>query len=193
MAMTAANYRRQLKALLPRGPLWTAPKDGPLDRLLAGLSEELVRADARGDDLTRESDPRTTSELLADFERMLDLPDPCVATDQTFEERRLAVVAKLVNRGGQSRQFFIELAAALGYDITITEFHPYTCEMDCESPVCDDAWAYAWQVNGALNTVVEATCESSCEDPLRSWGNERLECVIERHKPAHTVVLFSYS
>jgi uncharacterized protein YmfQ (DUF2313 family) len=193
VSLAASAYARQLKALLPRGLLWSAPADGVLDRMLRGFSDELVRVDARGDDLIREADPRTTNQLLVDFERVLGLPDSCVSDNQSVAERRLAVVAKITNLGGQSRQFFIDVAAAAGYTVTLTEFRPLICEMDCESPVCDDDWAFAWQVNGALNTVLESTCESPCEDPLGSWGNERLECVIERYKPAHTVVLFSYT
>jgi uncharacterized protein YmfQ (DUF2313 family) len=89
--------------------------------------------------------------------------------------------------------------ATTGYEIvgkhpvTITEYQPHTCEHDCEYPVYDDPWAYAWQVNALLDTIRESTCESSCEDPLRSWGNTALECAIARLKPGHTTVLFAYN
>ena len=29
-------------------------------------------------------------------------------------------------------------------------------------------------------------------EPLRSWGNNLLECTMERIKPAHTVLIFAY-
>lgn len=77
--------------------------------------------------------------------------------------------------------------------ISITEFVRHTCESDCEYPVYDDPWVYAWQVNAANESIIEATCESVCEDGLRSWGNDPLECAISALKPAHTTTLFAYS
>ena len=79
------------------------------------------------------------------------------------------------------------------YAITITEFQIHTVEDDVEHPLYDIAWAFVWQVNAVLNTITEITVEDSVEDPLASWGNALLECVINRLKPAHTDVLFSYS
>ena len=34
---------------------------------------------------------------------------------------------------------------------------------------------------------------SAVSDPLRSWGNALLECLINRYKPAHTSVYFNYT
>lgn len=195
MAVSAEQYARQLRALLPTGPAWDEQdKETVMTRLLEAVADELARIDARSDDLLREWNPSTTLELLPDWERVMGLPDECVGVAQTVPERRDAIIAKLTLIGGQSRQFFIDLAAALGYTITITEFQEFQAGFSCAGdPCCGEAWAYAWQVNGPEVTVRVFLCgQNSSGDRLRTWGNEKLECAITQRKPAHTHVLFAY-
>lgn len=191
--MTADQYLSMLQALLPRGAAWTRKPGAVLTRLLAAEADELARIDHRADDLVNEADLRTASETLPDWERVLGLPDGCAPAATSIQERRAAVVAKYTSVGGQSMPYFTALAASIGYTVTITKFRPHTCEHDCEHPVYDESWAYAWQVNAALNTVREHTCEDDCEMALRVWGNTQLECGIRKFKPAESYVLFSYS
>lgn len=37
-----------------------------------------------------------------------------------------------------------------------------------------------------------ATVMMQADDPLAYWGDQLIECVINRHRPAHTTVLFAY-
>jgi uncharacterized protein YmfQ (DUF2313 family) len=96
-------------------------------------------------------------------------------------------------RGGQSKTFFIGLAAQLGYVITITELKPHTTEFDSEHAVTDERWQFIFQVNAPLATVLELTTEDDTEMATAVWGNHLLECTINRYKPAHTYALFSYT
>lgn len=194
MGMSRAEYLSQLQALLPQGPAWPREPDALLTRLLDGFAEEFARVDARADQLIDEADPRTTYELLADWERVAGLPGECVASlAQTVEQRRAALVAKLVERGGQSRAYFIALAAKLGYTVTITEFDEWTFDSDVDAPLTGTDWRFAFQVNAPLNTVGEWTFDSDVDAPFAWWGNELLECAINNDKPAHTVALFAYT
>lgn len=195
MGLTAEDYLRQLQALLPPGPAWQKDDAATLTRLLRGLSDELARVDGRAWQLVEESDPRATAELFLDWERVAGLPDACAEAfggEQTMAQRRLALVAKLVTLGGQSPAYYIGVAAALGYAITITEFHAHSVNDDVDYPLYGAAWNFAWQVNAALNSVTELRVDMTVDDPLAAWGNALLECVIRRLKPAHTEVLFSY-
>jgi len=158
------------------------------------MADELSRADGRAADLLRELDPRTTVELLTDWETALGLPDACVPAGQTIQQRRSAVVAKYTSLGGQSRQFYIDLAAALGYTITITEFRPFRAGISVAGdPLTNGDWIFAWQVNAPETTIFEFRAgQSTAGEPLRNWGNDELECAISAVKPAHTEVLFAY-
>lgn len=196
MGLTATDYLRQLQALLPPGPAWPKDDAATLTHLLSALAAELARVDGRALTLVEEADPRTVAELFTDWERVAGLPDACAQAfggDQTMAQRRAALVGRLTTLGGQSPAYFIGLAAALGYAITITEFRVHTVNDDVEYPLIDESWTFAWQVNAALSTLTEITVESTVEDPLAAWGNSLLECVINRLKPAHATVLFSYT
>ncbi|HLO61390.1 MAG TPA: putative phage tail protein [Azonexus sp.] len=196
MVLTEADYLRQLQALLPPGPAWPKEDDAWLTRLFGALAAELARVDGRAWQLIEEADPRTTAELFADWEKVAGLPDACAIAfggDQTMAQRRAALVGRLTTLGGQSAAYYIGLAAALGYAVTISEFREHTVNDDVEHPLYGAAWTFVWQVNAALSTVSDITVESTVEDPIAAWGNALLECVIKRLKPAHTTVLFRYS
>ena len=137
----------------------------------------------------------TTNQLLPNWERVLGLPDDCSELGESTTIRRLNVLAKLATRGGQSPQYFIDVAAALGYTIAITEFDVFRAGVSSAGdPVYSEEWEYAWQVNAPETTVVYfAASTSVAGDPLADWGNDRLECVITNLKPAHTHVLFAYA
>lgn len=192
MRATTSDYRHLLQQLLPPGAAWPRDIDAVLTKLLTGFAVGMARAHNRGIDLVDESDPRAATEMLTDFERVVG-PDTCIEGGlTTLAERRAYVHARWTARGGQSRAFFIALAEALGYEVTITEYRPFTCESECEDPLCDEEWRFAWTVNAPETTIREFTCESGCDEPLRTWGNELLECAVSRAKPAHTVCHFAY-
>ena len=108
------------------------------------------------------------------------------------DHRRLRLVQQLTQARGQSRAFFIGVAASLGAVATVTEFRPFTCETPCEEPAFDEAWAHAWRLNLPATVVTEHTCEDGTETPLAVWGDTTIECVVRGLSPAHTTVLFAY-
>ncbi len=198
MVMSAESYKRQLLALLPPGAAWPRDRDSLLVKLLGGLAEELARIDARASDLIRESDPRSTYELLADWERVAGLPDKCSrGRATTIEERRAALVAKLTMRGGSTKAYFIALAKQLGYDITIDEFRPFICGISRCGDVLTGGHSvrHVWRVNvpGARYTPFR-TGVSQCGDKLgKITRAEDLACKLNTLKPAHTRIIFNYT
>ena len=55
--------------------------------------------------------------------KTLGLPDDCsIGEVDTIAKRRAAVVSKFISTGGQSRTYFIGIARAIGYNITIKEY-----------------------------------------------------------------------
>lgn len=180
-----------LKRLLP--PVAYDPNASLLSAEIVAEGNALDAAQVAAELILTEADPRTTYQLLPDWERVLGLPDPCVGALPTIEQRRSAVMAKVVMRGGQSRAFFISLAAKLGFVISITEFTPWTVMSAVSAPLCGWEWCLAWRVNAPLNTVRHFSVMSGVNEPLVTWGNDLLECAITRFKPAHTYVQFAYS
>ena len=195
MARTADEYREHLKALLPPGQAFPRDPGATIETLLDGMAQELARIDARGEALTFEANPQTTSEMLTDWERVAGLPDKCSGSLETTQQgRRQVLLAKLTSTGGQSVAYFIEVAAALGYTVTITEFRPFRAGMsEAGDAITNGDWIYAWQVNAPEVTVIPFRAgRSTAGEPLRAWGNDTLECKINQLKPAHTIALFAY-
>lgn len=194
-------YREMLAALLPRGRAWPRDPHSVNMRLLHSEADELARIDARASDLLEESDPGTALELLGDWERVAGLPDACTPAPDSIAERRAALIARLTGQGGQTPAYFVELAASIGYVITIDEFRPFRAGMRCGERLYDTAWAHAWRVNvqpAAVDTGSGVSVryfragQSRAGERLVGYGSLDLECLITRARPAHTIVLFAY-
>ena len=173
---TVNDYQRLLHHLLPPGRLWESlcQPGTQFGQLLLALAEELANIDGRAQNLIDEVNPLTATELLPEWETFVGLPE-CGIEGQTDNQRRNAIKAKLNLVGDNRIDYFIEVAASLGYTITITPLG-----------------AYAYQVNSGATTVIESNCLSRCTEPLRVWGNEQLECALRAINPAHLNQTFSY-
>lgn len=192
---TAAEYREQLKALLPPGQAFPREPGTTLHDLLDGMSIELARVDARASTLPQEANPATAAELLPDWERVAGLPDKCAGVlEETLQGRRNALLTKLASTGGQSALYFIELAASLGYTVTIEQFRPFRVGMSrAGDSLTNGAWVFTWLIRAPGVTVTSFRVgRSAVGERLRTWGNDTLECKINQLKPAHTIALFAY-
>lgn len=190
----ADDYRSALQALLPRGRVWPRSLDATQSKAIAGLAPTCERLNSRANYLIVDAFPGTTLELLPDWESSVGLPDTCASTAATVDDRHSAVVSRISASGGQSVPYFIGIAKALGYTITITQFVPFRFGQRFGMPLCGNDWAFAWQVNAPQFTVTQFKFGSSgFGEPFASWGNTSLQCVIRKFAPAHTTVLFSYS
>lgn len=173
---------RLLQQLLPRGLFLLEPGSW-LSRLLDAVSFEFARVEARGSYLVEESDPRTAAETLPEWERLLALPDSVVtAIPDTDEERRLAVTQKFIRQGGQSVPYYVALAAACGYTVTIDDAYGATvfrAGVRAGAATRGAPWAHAWRVD--------------VQPPAgAALSHAELEAAIRRSAPAHTAVLFTY-
>lgn len=196
MGLGADKYLSQIQALLPPGVAWTREPDANLTQLLAALSEEFARTDLRADVLLEEADPRTTYEMLTDWERTLGLPDECVVSaEQTLQSRRGAVVSRLTAIGGQSRAYYLDLAAAMGHTITIAEVRPSRAGVlqAGDELIGTESTVHYWQVSvPTVTTYAFVAGGSTAGEELGYWQPSELECVFARTKPAHTNIFWKY-
>jgi uncharacterized protein YmfQ (DUF2313 family) len=189
------SYYSMLTALLPSGILWQQlQQDDVFIGLMQSMAEELARLHQREDDLLNEADPRTVYEMLPEWEAAYGLPDPCVGDSLTLQQRLDLLYLKVINKGGQSKPFFIALAKALGYDITITEFSPHSVMSGVNQPIYGLAWRYVWLVNAIGQGGVKRyfSVKSGVGEPLFVRDETTLQCMFNRFKPAQTRVLFNF-
>lgn len=192
MAYSADDYLAALQGLLPPGRGLTKRPDANLTRLLHAFADGFARIDVFVDLLFNELDPRTTLQLLPQWEFIDGLPDPCCAAPVTIAGRQAALVAREVGSGGDSIPGLEALALTLGFTVTITEPMPFTCNSNCNDPLQNDAWAFALEINAPTTTVTYFTCQSSCSDPLEAWGNDSLQCALQRAIGADVISIFIY-
>ncbi len=213
----AAIFAHAFMALLPEGPIWPRGTGSAVYRTVLGLCGVVARwASDAWRFLHVEAFPPTSLDLLADWERVLGLPEPCLPlVDLTVAERQRQVAEKLSRRpGAQSRQYFYDVALRLGYAITITEYIPaqggmtpggfYQRIEDGGRFIVRGAGGgtpgmrYVWKVtvSGARLTWFAGGAGGGRggQDPhLRIRRAEDLECLLHLLKPAHTRLVFDYS
>jgi uncharacterized protein YmfQ (DUF2313 family) len=180
------------RQLLPPGPAW---RGALMQALLEGLAGVDARIAQRMVDLLREADPRNADESIDDWESNLGLPEACIGQLATLQERRAAVVAKYTSGGGQSRAYFIALAAALGYAITIEEFRPFICGLSrCGDPLGAKTVRFYWRVRVPGGRATRFRCGTSrCGEKLLSIRRaDDLECELTRLGPAESTLIFAY-
>jgi uncharacterized protein YmfQ (DUF2313 family) len=202
------DYAEPLAALLPQGAAWPRDPDTVLMQAVTGLAQIWGYVDGRiADLLERESDPRATLEMLADWERNFGLPDKCVAEPLTIGDRQKALVQWMTIEGAQSREFFIAVAARIGYTITIREYSPFMCGIsrcgEHVDEVGDPLWQlgplemrFYWKIRVGLARLTwfrVSKGQTGVDPHLRIALATDLECLIRRWKPAHTDVVFDYS
>lgn len=191
---TPPDVRDGMLALLPPG--WATPREAGsrLGRLLSAPARRVAAVEAEAADLAMEIDPRTATNLLADFERLLG-PDPCdPGAALTLGERRVLAHGRLTAGGGQSRAFFIAIAAARGVAVTIEEFRPFTTgAARTGRRLATRSCRFFWRVRlGPTRLVNFRIGASSTGQSLGAIEASAVECPIRRLAPAHTTPLFAY-
>lgn len=172
-------YEAQLFALLPRGRIWPERVEANLRQLLLAIAVQLLGVDVRGQQVLAELYPATTIDLLPEWERMLGLPDPCAPPAQTLQERRARVIQRLTVQPRPTKEYLLELCAALGYaGVTIDETGPHEFTVDVPNP----------------RVTYFRTGASQCGDLLGKIERASdLECLLTEQKPAHLSIVFNYS
>ena len=196
VARTAADYAQQLAALLPSGPAWEQEFQPVLHNLLHALAPEFARLDMRALQVLNESFLTTFHETLADWERVLGLPDECSGAGGTVGERKALVRSRLLDLGGQTPAFYMQLAIRAGY--------PNAWVQELRTPRFGSAsfgrsrfgtWAaqHMWilhaggRLPGGLRFGVGVWGERFGGAP----GNA-LVCLIRRAAPAHTLEFVNF-
>jgi len=194
---TAEHYAEQLQALLPPGPAWDSERVPEVQQLIAGLSHEFARIDGRAFDLLNEMDPATVSELVPDWERVMNLPDPCLGLKPLFEDRRLSVRQRLVAVGGQNAAFYVGIAVSQGYpDASVTEFRTPRMGRSLFGQAHFGTWnaQFMWTLNtGGRQRLGRRFGASYWGERFGVNPGTAIECLIRRAAPAHGIEFVNFN
>ena len=163
MSRDVDTVHRGMLGLLPPGWAWPRDEGSLLAAALRPMAEGLSELEALAEALIAEVDPRTATATLADYERVLG-PAQCGqdAAYMAVPDRQLNAHTRWVARGGQRRQYFVDIAVRLGYSIDYAVHLPV--------PTIDDLADGAVEVTGFAPTVSGtgtpgATLTLAFEDP----------------------------
>lgn len=195
MGLSVDYYAHQRRTLQPAGPALPADPGSNWQRLTDALADELARADSRALALFSEADPRTTYEMIRDWERLLGVSG---GFDDALQVRRARLTEHITRVGGQSISYILDRASNLGFNITISEFHrDYSLAgvlTAGDELFADISQRLSFRVNVAVQAGAAFTAgASTAGDTLGSWSPDRLVDLIERIKPAHARVIWNYT
>jgi len=152
--------------------------------------------------------------LLDWWERAWGLPDPCFPSATSIGERQRMLVMVMTWLGAQSRAYFKRVAEWVGYTIEIKEFAPFMAGIsqvgDTRHPPPDTPredqnfrWyigpaeqRFVWSVNVGqigLTWFRSASGQAGVDPHLRLGIPEEIICLLNRWKPAHTVIVPDFS
>lgn len=180
-SFTSDDFTGALLSLLPRGRVWPKELVSIQAQSISCFAPMFERVSDKAVDLLADVFPGSTTDLLAEWELTLGLPDSCtIAASQTLAERQQAVADKISASGGPQRSYYIELASRLGVTATIDEFQFTTVD---NASVGDflygDGWPWGW------------IAAVSPDD----FGTEKaamLSCRLQQERPEYTDVVVGF-
>lgn len=194
-------------AALPPGAAWRTPDgeafdaDSKMGGLLKAMAVPIAALYRRLFNIAMESTASTLIESLNEWEDEYGLPDPCLQENDTVADRLAALLFKVRSTGTITPRDFIDLAAMLGYEITIREPMPFAagrsrCGSTKERVAGTINVTYYWIVKPGQTPVIPFRA-GKARAGLTPLGDVttlyELECVFRRVAPAWTMPVFDYS
>lgn len=168
------DYENLLVKLLPTGMAWVGDR---IKALSKSYAPECSRADTMIQSLFSESLPSTATECISEWETLVGITSE---SSVDLATRRQNVIARLNAIGGQSKAYFLNIITSLGYSATITDDFPVLrAGFRAGDLAYDSDWLFAFRV-----AVITSN---------QTIAQERIEPLILKLKPAHTVCFFTYS
>lgn len=188
---TIDDQQKSLGYALPNGKLFEA-KNIPgsnLYLLIKALATEIWRLENRVNAFVDNYDIRITESLITDWEAAVGIPDDCISTEFTLEERRKHVIAKFLALGCSTEADFIYLANYLGYTVTIKQIGAFS------DPPYDVPFYPVSFPHGRFVWIIEGEGVAEFVPPYDvpfdvNVGSTVLQCFFNKLKPANTLLYF---
>lgn len=185
------NHTDLLKTLLP--PVSYDPQAPNLSAELVATGNALDAAYDSAQTILQNIIPNA-GPLLEDWERVYGTPSPCSQGIGVTRSQRVGLVNAKINEGGTfTKQKAIDIAASIGYTITIEEHRAREygrAKMGTQYAGRD--WHFVWDVITQNNTITGRKLGDAMGEAYRKWGNELLECVLRPKAQADSFVRFIY-
>ena len=182
------QYHRQLLSLLPRGKAWPKEAGTVISRLLRAEASQLAEIDRVAVGLLNEFLPNLTFDLLEEWEQSVGLPDACTDLGSTIQQRRAAVVNKVVSRLDTNSDTYVRIGREFGIEITVDEHDQARAANDSALDTSNGRWRNVWWVTIPTSSPPRRfDVLSDVNTPLLVVErNTELECRLRAASPGHT-------
>lgn len=192
---------------LPDGVAWIAWRmPGKIaHRLVTAFAELYEDAKEALCRLALELDPRTTDQMIGEWETAVSLPDPCLPTARTLDERRFWVRWRLDKRRYSTVADWQYLASLFGLVITVTPgwLVQRPALYAASYPKRYDLFPKLGRFRVYINIINRDPCGYDYGLENRGPGYaipygctqadyDNFKCLIERVKPANVVIIWDY-
>lgn len=198
--------RRVLEAHLPLGVAWESFRlmGKVAYRLLGSIANSYEDAWVALCRLATEIDPRTTTELIGEWERAVGLPDACLPSSGTIDERRQWVMWRLSKRRWTTAQDWKDLALLFGVRIAVVPgwIVQKPALYACTYPKRYDHFpklgrfrVYVDVVNTSFGGYDYGAADRGDGYPVpygaTSDATQRIMCILDRVRPANVVIVWN--
>lgn len=170
------GFVEMVRALAPRGRAWNLHDGSVLMQVLSAIAQAAVDVELQIRRFGAEADPLRTLELLPEWEASLGLPDECLGSSQSVDERRAAIVTRLVGLQGASEPDILAFLSGLGFTVTIGHFE--VCRIGTwtiAEPLLGPAWQFAIEIRY-----------------FGAGDRDLLRCALSHRLPAHVAAVYCF-
>lgn len=194
IVLTQNQQATTIQKYLPGGRAHAAAqvRGTNIRKLLLGFATELMRVDSLISLFRIDTNPKETQFFLDEWENALGIPDICFSGLGTNDDRRVAILIKLSALGIQTNADFVDLAARLGIEVTITAGSVHGL-----FPWVWPKFFYETAKEARFTifiTPLQVIGESFTYTFPITFGDENLailECLFAEFKPANVQVIFN--
>lgn len=187
------SFIRLLDGLMPRGFAWEYENGSNWSKLIAGIALALAYLYDMLQNLVLQMSPVSTSELGV-WENELALPWKGVARD-TDEDRKSEIIRVSRKRGGATIPYLKSVMDLMDVNYDIFEY--------TKTPAVFPSWVSSNYGNRAGFVVMVKVyrdsyypygmnCKSPCNASLGRARDKKIESVLDRVKPSHVKIIYSY-
>lgn len=189
--LTLEQQTNSLARYLPGGRAFGSKNiNGTVLRsLLAGMAEELVRADGLIGLLRTDVVPSDTVFFIEEWEQAMGIPDDCFSGTGTDEERRTAIVSKLALFNVQTRGDFEALALKFGFAVQVLPGKDAEIQPTVTFP--NDKTARNTIVVNFSTLGGTQSFQYEFPFPFGSSAAALLQCLLVKLKPSNCNMLFT--
>jgi len=209
------RFASLFKKLLPQGLAWDQVR---LQNLWRALAVECCRIEQRAAEFLRnELHPLSADETFEDWKETWGIPNECTPSNATDDDLRNQILhlMKMHGAGALSAQFYEDLAAAFGVDVTVTNpvrflsgrgrsgdritghvgpgFKFRSGVNRSGDKLGQHGWAFVFQVDVPVGELTWfRSGQSRSGDRIREATNPLMQCTMNKFKPAHTSIYFTF-